>query len=123
ELARSNLVLDTAISRIDQVEVPPPIALRRVNNLFRVFQPVHQLQADVLLVRRPDECLTHLVDNVERIAGLRIDAYDAESLVPAVDLLIGEVAAVGQPAEPRLSEIDHIHIGLPRRSFGDVEKM
>ncbi len=42
------------------------------------------------------------------LAGLRIDPDQPVSLVPAIDLLVGEMPAVLVPAQPRLLEVDPV---------------
>ncbi len=47
--------LRRAVPRIDEVEVPPPVALGGVDHLLGRFEPVDATQVDFLGVSRPDE--------------------------------------------------------------------
>ena len=121
--APGDRVLDRAGLRVDQVEVPPAVALRGVDQLGRIVEPGHGAQADGLAVRGPDEGVALLVDDVARPAGLRIDPDHPVSLVPAVDLLVGEMPAVLVPAKPRLVEVDPVDLGPDGLLGGDLEEV
>src|SRR2546422_1053582 len=100
-LAFRDLVFDFAFLRIDQVEMPPAIALGHVNNFIGLLQPVDETQVQTLCVSGPDERLGCLVDEVADCAGLRIHFDHPKSLVAAVHLLVGKMAPVAIPVETR----------------------
>src|SRR5262249_32061685 len=118
-----DLVLDRARPRIDQVEMPPAVALRGVEDFARLIQPVDGVQPHRLPVSGPDERRARLVDDVAILAGMRIDADHSVALVPAVDLLIAEVAAVLAPVQPWGAEIDPIHVRPDGLVAGDIEQV
>src|SRR5436305_1703945 len=59
-----HLVLDLALLRIDQVEMPPAAALRGVEDLAGPVEPVDRPQAHILGVGGPDERAGLLIDEV-----------------------------------------------------------
>ena len=62
-------------------------------------------QVQVLRVGGPDEGFGLLVDEIARLAGVGIDLDDAEPLMAAIDLLIGEVLLVLHPSQTRRSPL------------------
>ena len=116
-------VLDCSGLRIDQVEVPPAVSLRHINQLVGFLEPGHGGQAEGLAMGRPDECLALLVDDIGDLAGLRVDPDHPVSLVPAIDLLIGEMPAVLVPPKPWLLEVDPVDAGPDRLLRCDLEEV
>src|SRR5262245_40879247 len=98
-LARSDQVLDLALPGIDQVQVPPAIALGGIEDLLAIPQPAHRWQVHAVRVSRPDKCLGLLVDDIADLAGLCINLDQSETLMAAVRLLVGECVAVAVPAQ------------------------
>jgi hypothetical protein len=117
-LSLGKLGLHAPALGVEQVEVGPPVALRLVENLLGAVE-VTEIRRAVAV----HECLRPLVDQVPRLAGLRLDLDDAEPLVAAVGLLEREDPAALTPAQARdAAEVDPVHVG-PRRGLRlDVEE-
>jgi len=118
-----DLILDGAGAGINQVQVPPTVAFRDVDQLARVVGPCDRRQADVLAVGGPDEGRTLLVDEIAGLAGVRIDPDQPVALVSAADLLVAEVAPVLVPMQSRGGVVEPIHWGLDGLPGGDVEEI
>src|SRR5262249_32260833 len=105
-----DLVLDRTGLRIEQVEMPPAVALRGVEDLTRFIEPVDGTQPHGLPMGGPDERRTRLVDEIANLAGVGVDADHAVAPMPAVDLLIAEVAPVLVPVQSWDVVVDPIHL-------------
>src|SRR6185295_12528334 len=93
---------------VDQIEVLPAILLGRNDNL--AFAQVADEPEGVMVNERG---FGVLVVNGPRLSGVAIDLDDAETLMAAVRLLVGEMPAVLLPARPgRTFEVDAFRVGL-----------
>src|SRR5581483_3610299 len=100
-LAAGDLVLEFALPGVDQVEVAPAVALRSIDDFLRLVKPVDQVETEVLDVSGPDKGLRLLVDQAACLAVMAIDRDDAETLMAAIHLFIGEGVIVALPVELR----------------------
>src|SRR5262245_12119158 len=55
EVALGDLTLDRPFLGIDQIQMPPAITLRDIDEFVTPFEPVHRPQSDAFGVRSPDE--------------------------------------------------------------------
>src|SRR5207249_11849961 len=80
-IALRDLILDSAFLRIDQIEMPPAVALGSEDDLVGLLQPVDEIQPQVLRVGGPDERRAPLVDQVANHSRASVHADDAKSLM------------------------------------------
>src|SRR5262245_6210978 len=90
ELALGDLVADCPLLSIDQVQLPPAVLLRRVDDLIGLLQPSKGRNADVLGVSGPNERVGLFVDQIAAGARAGIDLDQSQSLMAPIDLLIRE---------------------------------
>src|SRR5439155_13681968 len=106
EFPLRNLIFDRAFLGVDQIQVPPAVALRSVDQVVGLFEPIDELQANGLCVGGPNERFAFLVYKIAAAAGARVDFDEPQSLMTAIDLLIREGAAVFVPANAGRAEAD-----------------
>src|SRR5215467_12193586 len=94
-----DLVLDPALLGVNQVKMPPAVALRDVNHLVGFFQPVHVFQPQALSMSSPNEGIRLFIDEIADSAGVRIDFNDSVTLMAAIRLDISEMKLVPHPVQ------------------------
>ncbi len=124
-LAFCDLVLDFAFRRIDQIKMPPAVALGDVDRFIGLLQPVDETQAQTLRVLGPDERLGFLVDEVADCAGLRIHFDHPKSLAAPVHVLVGKMASVAIPVETGCFPfvLESIHLRFGQLVVGDIKEI
>jgi len=125
EFAPGNLVLDLSLWDVNEVEMTPAVALRRVDKFVGLLQPGQAGHRPVhaLRVGRPDERLRLFVDEVADTGGVGIDLDQAVALVTTVVLLVGKGMAVLPPAQARTAQVGTLDCGLDLLGLGDIEQV
>src|SRR5438128_7298797 len=77
----------------------------------------------ILRVGGPDKGPAVLVDHVAGLAGLAVHFNQAKALMPAIDLLVGEMPPVLLPAQEWKAKIDPLHVRLDLLARRNVEKV
>src|SRR5262245_27278154 len=79
-LAFGDRVLDVTGFRVNQIEVPPAVALRYENDLIGPGQKCDLIESHEVEMRRPDERVRLLVDEGASGGGLGVDLGQPETL-------------------------------------------
>src|SRR5688572_4670233 len=111
--------------RRNEIEMAPAVALGDVDDLVTLFEPVDEIEAEIFDVSRPNERVGFLVDDVARLAGLRIDFNYAQALMTPIRLLIHEAPFVGAPmhARPEPLVLHAIDFGFDLLLSRDIEQV
>src|SRR5262249_11177371 len=86
-----DLVLDPALLGVNQVKMPPSVALRDVNHFVGFFQPVYVFQTQALRMSGPNERIALFINQIVDSAIVRIDFNDSITLMAAIRLDISEM--------------------------------
>ena len=110
-LALGDLILEGALLGVVEIEMTPPVALRRPDHLASAVERARQQN------RRVDERHALLFEDRARHAGGGVDRQQPHELVAALDLAVGEPRAVGRPFERRPTVIQLVERLGPHRDL------
>src|SRR5262245_4718250 len=120
-VALGDLVFDRSILGVDQIDMPPAIALGNIKDLVGLLEPRNWGDADVFGVSSPDERVSFFVDQIAAATAIGIDLDQPQALMTAIDLLIGEAVTVVVPANVGSAKINPIDAALDFLLLGHIE--